>query len=132
MDMKMDPKAIRTEFNRLAKKGGEAVIRVEAVWHASGLEDRFGPWQDGMMAVCVFSGAAQENTRVIGISGVTEEDGKLTAHVYKGMLGGPPSRPGHLSYPQDVKWVPQSEKPVEFEYNGAVKPNRIKKPTAGK
>ncbi len=130
--MKMNPTMIRDRFNELARKGGDAVVRVEAEWNASGLEQRFGPWQDGKMAVCVFNGAAQENTQVIGISGVTEDDAKLTVHVYKGMLGGPPTRPGHLSYPQDVKWVPQSEKPVEFEYNGIVKPNRTKKPTAGK
>jgi hypothetical protein len=130
--MKMNPKTIRSEFNKLAKKGGEAVIRVEAVWHASGLEDRFGPWQDGKMAVCVFNGAVQENTQVIHIAGVSDDGAKLTADVRTNLLGGPPSRPGHLSYPQDVAWVDSSEKPVAFSYNGVVKPNHIKSPKAGK
>jgi hypothetical protein len=130
--MKMNPKTIRDDFNTLAKKGGEAVIRVEAVWHASGLEDRFGPWQDGKMAVCVFNGAVPENTQIIRIAGVTDDGGKLTAHVRTGILGGPPSRPGHFSYPQDVTWADASEKPVEFEYKGIVRPHHVKGPGAGK
>jgi hypothetical protein len=122
----MNPKMIKDRFNKLAKKGGEAVIRIEAEYRASGLEDRFGPWQDGKMAVCVFNGAVQENTQTIGISSVTDDGGKLTAHVHTGILGGPPSRRGHFSYPQDVKFIDASEKPVEFEYTGIVKPLHVK------
>ena len=120
--MKMSPQTIKKQFNELAKRGGEAVIRNEAVWRASGLEDRFGPWQDGKMAICAFAGEVQENSQVIRVLGVTEGDDRLIAQVSTGILGGPPSRPGHFSYPQDVKFVEPSDKPVQFEYNGVIKP----------
>lgn len=129
---KMNPRMIKDRFNKLAKKGGEAVIRIEAEWHASGLEDRFGPWQDGKMAVCVFNGAVQENTQIIRIDGITDDGEKLTVHARTGILGGPPSRPGHFSYPQDVKWVDDSDKPVTFDYAGIAKPNHLQKPPGRK
>lgn len=130
--MKQNPKSIKERFNKLAKKGGEAVIRIEAEWHASGLEDRFGPWQDGKMAICVFNGAVQENTQTLSITGVAEDKDGLTVNVRTGLLGGPPSRPGHFSYPQDVKFVDDSDKPVKFDYAGIVKPLHIQKPPARK
>ena len=129
---KMNPKMIKDRFNALAKKGGEAVIRIEAEWNASGLADRFGEWQEGKMAVCVFNGAVQENTQTIGITSVTDDGGKLTAHVRTGVLGGPPSRPGHFSYPQDVAFVDASAKPVQFDYAGAATPKHLHKPPTRK
>jgi hypothetical protein len=120
--MKMNPKSIKERFNKLAKKGGEAIIRVEAEWNASGLAERFGEWQEGKMAICVFNGAVQENTQNLFITNVTENKDGLTVNVRTGILGGPPSRPGHFSYPQDVKFVDDSDKPVKFEYAGIVQP----------
>jgi hypothetical protein len=126
--MKMNPKSIKDRFNKLAKKGGETIVRVEAEWNASGLKERFGEWQEGKMAICVFNGAVQENTQTIHITNVSDDGKNLTAHVHTGLMGGPPTRPGHFSYPQDVAFVDASDKPVVFDYAGIVMPRHKETP----
>jgi hypothetical protein len=122
---------LKGKFNKLSRKGGECVIRTNAEWLSSGLDTRYGDLPEGKMAICVFAGECPENSRIIRISGMKDDGKKLHIEVTEGILGGPPSRPGHSSYPQDVQFAPLSDKPVKFTYAGVVAP-RAKKKSAPK
>lgn len=120
--MKMSPKAIKDHFNQMSRDGGEHVVRTEAEWKETGLWTEYGELPKGYMAICVFNGAVQENTQAIHIDSVKEDRAGLHVTVRTNIVGGPPSRPGHESSPHAVKFVPETRKPVTFDYVGIVPP----------